>query len=50
MSLVPAGYKPRILDELIARRLAEFGAVKVTGAKCCGKTWSSLAQGKASST
>lgn len=46
MSLVPAGYKPRILDELIARRLAEFGAVKVTGAKYCGKTWSSLAPGE----
>ena len=39
----PAAYQPRIVDEQIAKYLTLFGAVEVSGAKWCGKTWSSLA-------
>lgn len=46
MTLVPLGYRPRLLDGMIARRLKGFGAVEVAGTKFCGKTWASLAQGK----
>jgi predicted AAA+ superfamily ATPase len=46
MSLKPEGYKPRLLDDAISRRLQGFGAVEVVGPKFCGKTWSSLAQGE----
>lgn len=45
MSLAPLGYRPRLLDGCIERRLKGFGAVEVAGAKFCGKTWASLAQG-----
>ena len=31
-------YKPRVIDETIARRLRNKGAVLVEGAKWCGKT------------
>ena len=46
MSLKPSGYKSRLLDETLKRRLRAFGAVEVAGPKFCGKTWSSLAQGE----
>ena len=46
MALVPSGYRPRLLDKVIARRLKGFGAVEVAGTKFCGKTWASLAQGE----
>ena len=31
-------YKPRVIDEMIARRLRSKGAILVEGAKWCGKT------------
>ena len=40
----PDAYRPRIVDTQIAKYLTLFGAVEVSGAKWCGKTWSSLAQ------
>ncbi len=40
----PETYRPRIVDAQIAKYLALFGAVEVSGTKWCGKTWSSLAQ------
>lgn len=45
MSLKPEGYKPRLVDELLDRRLKGFGAVEVAGTKFCGKTWTSMAHG-----
>ena len=39
----PAAYTPRIVDRQIEKYLGLFGAVEVSGAKWCGKTWSSLA-------
>lgn len=45
MSLKPSGYKPRLLDDTLERKLRAFGVLEVAGTKFCGKTWSSLAQG-----
>lgn len=42
MSLTKEGYKPRLIDERIARYLRIFGAVSIEGPKWCGKTWTSL--------
>ena len=39
MTLTPAGYRPRIIDEHIDRMLNTFGAVCIEGPKWCGKTW-----------
>ena len=33
-----ASYKPRVIDEIIAKRLRNKGAILVEGAKWCGKT------------
>lgn len=44
--LTPQGYRPRLLDAALDRRLAGFGAVEVTGTKFCGKTWTSMAHGQ----
>lgn len=38
MPLVPLGYRPRLLDGMVVRRLKGFGAVEVAGTKFCGKT------------
>ena len=46
LTLKPSNYMPRLLDTLLDRRLSGFGAVEVTGAKYCGKTWTSMAHGK----
>ena len=46
MSLKPSGYRPRLLDSLLDRRLEGFGAVEVAGTKFCGKTWTSMAHGQ----
>lgn len=46
MDLTPKGYKPRLLDGLLDRRLTGFGAVEVAGTKFCGKTWTSMAHGQ----
>ncbi len=43
MSLKPSGYKKRLIDAMLERRLKTFGAVEVTGTKFCGKTWTSMA-------
>jgi len=42
MSLTKEGYKPRLIDERVARYLRVFGAVSIEGPKWCGKTWTSL--------
>jgi len=44
MSLKPIGYKARLIDSILERKLKGFGAIEVAGTKFCGKTWSSLAQ------
>jgi predicted AAA+ superfamily ATPase len=46
MSLMPHGYRPRLVDGILERRLQGFGAVEVAGAKFTGKTWCSLSQGE----
>lgn len=42
MSLTKDGYKPRIIDDKVAKYLRVFGAVSIEGPKWCGKTWTSL--------
>ena len=39
MPLTPDGYRPRIVDDMLERKLRVFGAVSVEGPKWCGKTW-----------
>lgn len=43
--IAPEGYLPRIADEQVERYLEVFGAVEISGAKWCGKTWTALAHG-----
>ena len=42
MSLTKEGYKPRLIDDKVAKFLRVFGAVSIEGPKWCGKTWTSL--------
>ena len=42
MPLTETGYRPRLIDEQIARYLKTFGAVSIEGPKSSGKTWTSL--------
>ena len=42
MSLTKEGYRPRLIDDKIARYLRVFGAISIEGPKWCGKTWTSL--------
>lgn len=44
MPLTPEGYRPRLLEDKLARYLEAFGAVEVRGPKWCGKTWLSLSR------
>ena len=39
MTLTPDGYRPRIMDPMLERKLRVFGAVSIEGPKWCGKTW-----------
>lgn len=41
--IVPATYRPRIVDTQIERYMRIFGAVEIAGTKWCGKTWSARA-------
>ncbi len=43
--LLPDGYMPRHLDQVISARLDQVGAVEVAGTMWCGKTWTSMAYG-----
>ena len=38
-TLTPSGYRPRVVDSVIAGMLAAMPAVVVEGPKGCGKTW-----------
>ena len=38
MSVTPAGYLPRIVDDEVDECLATYGAIEIAGAKWCGKT------------
>ncbi|MCL1908643.1 MAG: DUF4143 domain-containing protein [Holophagaceae bacterium] len=42
MALTESGYKPRIIDDKIARYMGLFGALSIEGPKWCGKTWTAL--------
>lgn len=46
MAITPVGYRPRLLDSVLDRRLETFAAVEVKGTKFCGKTWTSEAHGE----
>jgi predicted AAA+ superfamily ATPase len=39
VTLIPEGYKTRLLDGKIAELMSIFGAVQIDGPKWCGKTW-----------
>ncbi|MYG87502.1 MAG: hypothetical protein F4190_03100 [Acidimicrobiales bacterium] len=41
-TLTPVGYRPRVVDGLIAEQLRTMGAVVLEGPKGCGKTWTGL--------
>ena len=43
--MLPDGYMPRLLDQVISDRLDQIGAVEVAGTMWCGKTWTSMAYG-----
>ena len=34
-------YKPRVIDGMVEKYLAAFGAICIEGPKWCGKTWTS---------
>ncbi len=40
-TMVRENYAPRVIDDLVRRYLAVFGAVCIEGPKWCGKTWTS---------
>lgn len=39
MTLTPEGYRPRLIDDRLAKHIKAFGAVSLEGPKWCGKTW-----------
>ena len=43
MSLMPNGYRERLIDKKIADYMKIFGAISIVGPKWCGKTWTCLA-------
>lgn len=45
-TIAPKGYRPRLIDPMLSKLLATFGAVEVKGTKFCGKTWTSMAHGR----
>lgn len=42
-SMLPHGYRPRLVDELVERRLKSFGAIEIRGTRWCGKSWTAAA-------
>lgn len=42
-SMRPAGYKARLVDTLVERRLKAFGAVEIQGTRWSGKSWTAAA-------
>lgn len=42
MALTKKGYLPRVADEILEKKLEQYGAVCVEGPKWCGKTWLAL--------
>ena len=42
MDMKKSSYMPRLIDNVVERRLSVFGAVCIEGPKWCGKTWTSL--------
>jgi predicted AAA+ superfamily ATPase len=42
MALTEKGYRPRLIDDKIEKRLQLFGALSIEGPKWCGKTWTAL--------
>ncbi|MDR1088322.1 MAG: DUF4143 domain-containing protein [Coriobacteriales bacterium] len=39
-------YRPRLIDDVVARHLRAFGAIEITGTMWSGKTWTSRAHGR----
>ena len=44
--LIPAGYRPRLVEPHLDRLLRSFGCVEITGPKWCGKTWTALSRSR----
>lgn len=42
-NLKPQGYRPRLVDALVAQYLDTFGAVELCGTRWCGKSWTAAA-------
>jgi len=42
MALTKEGYKIRLLDKKMEKKLKTFGAISIEGPKWCGKTWTML--------
>lgn len=42
-SLKPHGYVPRLVDDLVERKLMDFGAVEIQGTRWSGKSWTASA-------
>lgn len=38
-TVIPEGYLPHVVDSETKKCLRLYGAVEITGAKQCGKTW-----------
>ena len=43
-TLMPEGYRPRLVEGRLDRLMGAFGCVEVVGARWCGKTWTALSR------
>lgn len=43
-TLIPQGYRPRLIERRLDALMSAFGCVEITGPKWCGKTWTSLSR------
>ena len=43
---VRRSYRPRVIDEIISKKLSAFGGVQITGPKSCGKSWTGVYHSK----
>lgn len=43
-TLIPKGYRPRLVEKRLDVLMRAFGCVEITGPKWCGKTWTALSR------
>ncbi len=41
-TLMPKGYRPRLIEKKLDSLMEAFGCVEITGPKWCGKTWTAM--------